>query len=77
MLCSGSVSRQGGTGMVQNHRWLMAAGDYPRVGERMFRSGGPSNTTPTPRSCWPVGTWCCVTAPRQGHERRRHNGLVA
>jgi len=31
--------------MVQNHGWLMAAGDYLRVGEWMFRSGGPNNNT--------------------------------
>jgi hypothetical protein len=39
------VFRDGGTCMVQNHGWVLAAGDFLRVGEWMYQGGGPNNNT--------------------------------
>jgi hypothetical protein len=63
--------------MVQNHGWLMAAGDYLRVGEWMFRSGGPNNNTYAAVLLANGDVVLCYGTPSSGPDlSRRYYSLV-
>jgi hypothetical protein len=63
--------------MVQNHGWLMAAGDYLRVGEWMFRGGGPNNNTYAAVLLANGDVVLCYGTPSSGPDlSRRYYSLV-